>query len=184
MPSSNIEIKAKLCQEGGLEQAEKIAADLSKTGEIHLHLNQKDTFFTVPNGRMKLRQENDRNVLITYFRSDTAGPKQSTYSIAPVVEVDKMLETLSRALGVKGVVEKDRKVYLIEYEKQPKLTARIHLDAVKNLGDYFEIEVVLPDDSDDAMAQQGQDFTNELLKKFNIKEDHLIQGAYLDCLDK
>lgn len=133
MPS-NIEIKAK----ADLTLAEETAKAL---GTLHEHLQQVDTFFNVPQGRMKLRSQNGRSVLITYFRSDTSGPKHSSYTLCPVQDPDKMKEVLGGALGVKGVVEKDRKVYLVTWNKEPALTARIHLDRVKGLGDYLEFEV-------------------------------------------
>ncbi len=73
----NIEIKAKVNPEGGMEDAEMKALSLALDGKIHEHLQQVDVFFNVPNGRMKLRTENDRSVLITYFRSNIQGPKKS-----------------------------------------------------------------------------------------------------------
>ncbi len=71
------------------------------------------------------------NVLFYYIR----------YYMCPVADGDLLLKTLEPALGVKGKVVKDRKVYLIQWDKQPLLTARVHLDRVKDLGDYLEFEV-------------------------------------------
>ena len=44
--------------------------------------------------------------------------------------------TLSKALGVKGVVNKRRKLYMVGQ-------TRIHVDHVEGLGDFMELEVIM-----------------------------------------
>lgn len=49
----NIEIKARIADDGGYEKRVEIAKSLTNTaGEV---LNQRDVFYKVPNGRLKLR---------------------------------------------------------------------------------------------------------------------------------
>jgi len=47
---------------------------------------QRDTYFNVPNGRMKLRQGKIENALIHYNRTDQAGPKATVVTPYPETE--------------------------------------------------------------------------------------------------
>lgn len=130
MPS-NVEIKALI---RNLEEIRAIAARLSNSaGET---FQQCDTFFNVPNGRLKLRefQTDTPAQLIFYNRGDQLGPKLSNYSIATITDPHQLKCTLSAALGIKGEVKKTRTLFLIG-------RTRIHLDQVEQLGDFIEFEV-------------------------------------------
>src|SRR4051812_33390182 len=106
MPILNVEFKARTTD---LEAAEKILLNYNPTfiGEDH----QIDTYFNVPNGRLKLREGNIENALIHYERENSQGSKSShvlLYQHSP----DKNLKaTLTAALGIKAVVDKKRKIY-------------------------------------------------------------------------
>src|SRR5206468_9995295 len=114
---------------------------------------QTDTFFVVPRGRLKLRQLSDGSgELIFYKRPDQAGPKPSAYVRCACPTPKAVLEVLGQALGVRGVVEKRREVFKIS-------RSRIHLDEVRALGTFLEIEVVL----DDGDAADGERVARELL---------------------
>ena len=56
---------------------------------------------------------------------------------------------------------------------------RVHLDNVKGLGDYMELEVQL-DDAES--AEQGQAVAEELMAKLGIQPADLCSGAYMDML--
>ena len=72
-------------------------------------LEQIDTFFHVPQGRLKLRRLSAHcGELIHYHRPDQPGPKQSTYSLVHVSERDALRDLLGHALGVLGEVRKKR----------------------------------------------------------------------------
>jgi predicted adenylyl cyclase CyaB len=58
---------------------------------------------------------------------------------------------------------------------------RVHLDDVDGLGQFMELEVVLRDGQSDA---QGQAIANDLMKKLGIESTDLIEGAYMDLLEK
>ena len=164
----NIEIKAKIKNIDGL--AAKVAAIADK-GPFELF--QDDTFFTCPNGRLKLRTFSATEAeLIFYRRPDQTGPKESVYSIAPVTAPDKIREVLSQAYGQTGRVIKHRTLFLIG-------RTRVHLDKVEGLGDFLELEVVLAEKeaSDDGVA-----VANDLLRKLGIPPDNLIEGAYVDLI--
>src|SRR5688572_17434256 len=105
---------------------------------------QDDTFFRVPNGRLKLRSFADgSSELIHYQRSDTLEAKLSDYCRLPVPDASALREALERALGTIGRVRKQRWLLLAGQ-------TRIHLDRVDGLGDFVELEVVLRDNQSES----------------------------------
>ncbi len=165
----NIEIKARVSDPATLRRQ---AAALSDT-PVELIL-QEDTFFHVPQGRLKLRIISpDHGQLIYYQRPDSAGPKQSDYQISITSEPHTLKDVLARSLGVRGVVNKQRWLYLIG-------PTRIHLDQVEGLGAFMELEVVLK--AGDTLAE-GQVIAADLMLQLGIQEKHLIEGAYIDLLE-
>src|SRR5690348_6456511 len=99
----NLEIKAR-CENPGhvrsiLEQRNARAAGVD---------HQIDTYFRVPEGRLKLRQGNIENALIAYRRLNQTGPKTSHVALAPVTHGDDLREVLERSLGVLVAVDKQR----------------------------------------------------------------------------
>ena len=103
---------------------------------------QKDYFFNLPKeknsqipARLKLRISNKKQSLIFYKRP-TFSKNNATPSDVIVVPVrDKeTLFLLSKALGIKVIVEKRRELWR-------KGNTIFHLDRVKGVGNVFEIEV-------------------------------------------
>jgi predicted adenylyl cyclase CyaB len=70
------------------------------------------------------------------------------------------------------MVEKVRSLYIVGQ-------TRIHIDQVKGLGSFLEIEVVLKEQQSDA---EGLHIAQTLAKEFKIMENHLIHVAYVDLL--
>ncbi|KAG8576515.1 hypothetical protein GDO81_009890 [Engystomops pustulosus] len=81
---------------------------------------------------------------------------------------------LTQALGVRGQVVKERFLFLVGQ-------TRIHLDRVKDLGDFVELEVVL---TESQTAQDGDLVAQELMNSLKISQDDLLTGAYMDLLQK
>ncbi|MBO9681697.1 MAG: CYTH domain-containing protein, partial [Flavisolibacter sp.] len=79
--------------------------------------HQIDTYFNVPHGRLKLREGNIENSLIHYNRTNTADAKQSDVSLYQHQPDKNLKEVLSKALGIKTVVDKKRKIYFIDNVK-------------------------------------------------------------------
>jgi predicted adenylyl cyclase CyaB len=166
----NVEIKARI---ENIEPVTVKVAGMADKGPIEIY--QDDTFFACPNGRMKLRTFSDNTgELIFYQRPNQSGPKESVYSIAPITSPDKTREVLSRGYGQTGRVRKQRTLFLIG-------RTRVHLDRVEGLGNFIELEVVL---ADKEPTENGVLVANELLHKLGIPSDHLIEGAYVDLLNK
>ncbi len=169
MPA-NVEIKARV---RNLQTLARRAEALSDT-PVQL-IPQEDTFFNTPKGRLKLRQlAPDLAQLVYYERSDTAGPKRSNYLIFETDNPDGLKAALTAALGVRGVVRKKRSLYLAGQ-------TRIHLDEVEGLGNFMELEVVLRPKQTDA---EGQAIADALMEKLGIEQEDLLEGAYMDLLEK
>jgi adenylate cyclase class IV len=101
-------------------------------------LVQRDTYFGVERGRLKLREDLERRTgeLIFYLRAHEAGLRSSSYWRAPTADPAALLALLSAAHGVVGVVTKRRRLFLHR-------NVRIHLDDVEGLGSFVELESVL-----------------------------------------
>ena len=166
--ASNIEIKARVRDLGALQ---RLAEEISDTPcEV---LPQEDIFFTVPQGRLKLRVlAPDRGELIYYTRENTSGPKRSDYSIFRTSDPDPLKVVLAAAWGIRGVVKKVRRLYLAGQ-------TRIHLDDVTGLGAFMELEVVMRPGQSDA---EGQAIAADMMAKLDISNADLIDVAYIDLL--
>ncbi len=164
----NIEIKARIKSvEKLLPRARAIADD----GPIEIV--QDDTFFSCPNGRLKLRAFSETaGELIFYQRPDQAGPKESFYVISRTASPNTLREALSLAYGQCGRVRKHRTLFMAG-------RTRIHLDRVEGLGDFLELEVVL---SEGETTESGVKVAHELLARLGISPQQLIDGAYVDLL--
>ncbi len=110
-------------------------------------LLQEDTFFHAPNGRLKLRVlQAGPAQLIHYDRPNRQGPKRSNYHVFETNDPENLKTTLSRAFGLRGVVRKERFLYMVGQ-------TRVHLDSVEGLGHFVELEVVLKPGQSDAEGQ-------------------------------
>lgn len=142
-------------------------------------IEQVDTFFVPGAGgdhnRLKVREFADGSgELIAYSRPDQKGPKTSTYLRSPCADASLLVEVLSAALPVRGVVSKRRELWLVG-------RTRIHLDEVEQLGTFVELEVVL---ADGESTEAGEREAHALLTLLGIPTSALIAGAYVDLLER
>ena len=165
----NIEIKARIPDLGPIRA--KAAALAS--GPTHI-IQQTDTFFAVPLGRLKVREFPDGSgELISYERPNQQGPKESVYTRVACQDARTLAQALSRVLPVRGVVVKRREVFWVG-------RTRVHLDRVEKLGCFVELEVALdPGES----AGQGHREAHELLRALEIPPTALVAEAYIDLLE-
>lgn len=166
----NIEIKAKCSNQDYIRKILKTRKANFK-GTDH----QIDTYFQVNFGRLKLREGKIENHLIHYQRGDKEGPKQSDVTLFKSDPKSSLKEILTKALGILVVVDKQREIYFIE-------NVKFHIDTVKNLGTFIEIEAI---DKEGAIGKQ------KLLKQcqfflnlFNISQKDLVSVSYSDLLLK
>jgi predicted adenylyl cyclase CyaB len=168
MPS-NIEIKARVRDFANIRfRAEKLS---DTPVEV---IPQEDTFFNVPQGRLKLRiLAPDRGQLIYYTRPDQEGPKRSDYHIAYTSDPENLKRVLELAYGIRGMVKKTRYLYLVGQ-------TRVHLDDVQGLGQFMELEVVLGEGQGDA---EGQAIADGLMASLGVERSDLLEGAYMDLIE-
>ena len=133
-------------------------------------LIQRDTFFAVSTGKLKLREQPDGASLIHYQRRDEQGLGLSNYEIVEVAEPAKLRMLLSAALGVIGEIHK-RRVLL------RRANIRLHLDDVADRGLFGELEAVMDTDADPADAR-GQ--IAAILRALQIPSEQLIGVSYYE----
>jgi adenylate cyclase class IV len=167
----NIEIKARLGAgvEALLPRARAVAG-----GAEPVLIEQDDSFYAVPHGRLKLRRFADGSAeLIHYTRADDSlAAKASDYVRVAVPDAAALHEALQRANGLVGRVVKQRWLLLAG-------ATRIHLDRVEGLGDFIELEVVLREGQRD---DEGRTIAEALMHELGLADAPRIAGAYRDLL--
>ena len=133
-------------------------------------LKQKDVYYRVKKGLLKLRIENGSFTLIKYLR-DEKGKRWSNYELLRLQGLNPE-KYLNEIFDVEAVVEKKRKLYLYK-------NTRIHLDDVKTLGKFLELETLLTSDRKDAVNR-----FNEIIKILNLDTAKQIRASYKNLLMK
>lgn len=162
----NIELKARLHD---VAEARAVCAGLG--AEPQGELRQTDTYFRVPEGRLKLRaSEPGEDYLVFYRRPDAAAAKGCDYEIQFVDRA--AVGILGHALGVIAVVEKVRELHLWR-------NVRIHLDEVAGLGRFIEFEAVLAEGESD---EDGHAKLAYLQEAFGIAVGDVEAVSYLELV--
>ena len=160
----NLEIKAAV-ESVGVVRARLRSIRGAKRDAI---LRQTDSYFHVPNGRLKLRvvggQRNGE--LIAYLRPDRAAARTSEFQRLTTSDAAGTRRLLERMLGPRACVRKRRELWLYK-------NARIHLDTVEGLGQFIEIEVVVTD----GMAQ-ARALMKVLREALGVSAASLIASSY------
>jgi adenylate cyclase, class 2 len=133
-------------------------------------LVQRDTFFAVAHGKLKLREEADGAALIHYRRAQDGVLEVSDYEIVPVPDAEPLRAMLARALGVIAEIRKVRTLLI-------RRNVRLHLDRVGGLGSFGEIEAVI------AAGKTAEDFRAEvdgILAALEIASAALISKSYFE----
>lgn len=146
---------------------------LSRNAEFKGTDHQIDTYFKVNNGRLKLREGKIENNLIYYQRENQGGPKQSDVTLFKSDPQSSLKEILIKSLGILVVVDKTREIYFLG-------NVKFHIDFVKDLGNFVEIEAI------DSEGKIGRDKLleqcNFFLELFKISPEDLISCSYSDLL--
>ncbi|MGQ9560022.1 MAG: class IV adenylate cyclase [Candidatus Oleimicrobiaceae bacterium] len=164
----NVELKARCAD---LRRAAAIARRLGAVRQWQRR--QVDTYFAGGSGRLKVRCVSGQPAeLIAYRRPDVAAARQSDYLVCPVPDGRRLCHTLAVALEQQVAVTKIRTLYLLG-------NVRIHLDRVRGLGTFIELEAVVSRASEVLSARKKLD---ELCGHFGIKQADLLSGSYADLL--
>jgi len=168
MPHLNIEIKARCADQQAIRDILRArGADFRGTDY------QRDTYFNVGYGRLKLREGNIENALVYYERDDQAGPKQAHVTLYSTTPDSGLKEILTKVLSPLVVVEKRREIYFVE-------NIKFHLDTVAGLGTFVEIEAI---DTDGTVGQeQLLAQCRAFLELLQISSNDLVAVSYSDLL--
>jgi adenylate cyclase class IV len=130
---------------------------------------QRDTYFEVTRGGLKLREEQPgRPHLIQFERASEPQQRESRYRIIEVSDGAVLCAALAATIGIRGVVAKLRHLLLWQ-------GVRIHLDEVEQLGRFIELEAVAPADSD--LAHEHR-LIAELRDALGITDERLVALCY------
>jgi adenylate cyclase class 2 len=165
-----VELKAKVSDH------EVLRKKLSAIGAKHAGtFRQTDSYFRVPEGRLKLRTVKDDGTaeLIYYERENIAGPKSDDAFILRVQEPEELKNTLKKILTPLIVVEKVREIYLYK-------GTQIHLDTVKKLGKFIEFERQTSDDP--KRIKKDRLILEKLMEKLKIDPSNLETLSYSDLI--
>ena len=136
---------------------------------------QKDIYFKVPEGRLKLREvEDDRTAeLIYYERENIPGPKRDNAFILKIKEPEDLKKILEKILTPLTVIKKVREIY--QYQG-----TQIHLDTMKKLGKFVEFERKTADDP--KVVENDRRILEKLMTKLEIAPSSLETLSYSDLL--
>jgi adenylate cyclase class IV len=135
-------------------------------------LSQRDTFFHVAHGKLKLREEAAGAWLIHYRRRREGGLELSDYEVVPMPEPARTRSMLASALGILAEVRKERTLLM-------RSNIRLHLDRVEGLSDFGEIEAVL---ESGVIAESNRVAVREILSALDIGERDLIGVSYFEMM--
>ena len=137
--------------------------------------HQIDTYFNIPHGRLKLREGNIENALIYYKRTDQENSKRCDSILYKCSDGPALRKVLAASLGILTSVDKKREIFFLR-------NVKFHIDKVKKLGSFVEIEVFDRKGSV-GVAKLGEQckFYQKLL---GIKVKDLVADSYSDLIIK
>jgi len=162
---SNLEIK---CRLDNFRFVKNRISEIN--GIILLREKQIDVYYKVTKGRLKLRIINDeRGNLIFYERKEKTSKRISNYLISETKSFKELDEILRSQFEVLAIVHKERDIYLDN-------NIRIHLDTVKGLGKFLEVEVIYKN------IIRARKQMKQLIAALGLNEKNFIKASYSDML--
>ena len=134
---------------------------------------QVDTYFRVSVGRLKIREGRIENSLIFYERTNSAHARRSNVEMLLLPRRNSVRAMLSRALGILAVVDKRREIYFVG-------NVKIHLDRVRGLGNFVEVEAMTRSGDIRKVRSQATKFQ----KLFAISAADIVPLSYSDLILK
>ncbi|HZP02424.1 MAG TPA: class IV adenylate cyclase [Terriglobia bacterium] len=133
--------------------------------------HQVDTYFAVPSGRLKLREGRIENALIFYKRLNARRARLARVEIMLLPRRNSLRKILASALGVLVVVKKRREIYFVG-------SVKVHLDQVRGLGKFLEVEAISQTGAVRKARLQAQKF----MKLFGVSTADIIPESYSDLV--
>jgi adenylate cyclase class IV len=165
-PRRNIELKARDPTPGRSREL-----CLALCAEDRGQLLQRDTYFEVARGGLKLREQRPGQAhLIQFDRAREPQERESHYRLIEVDDGPTLRAALERALGSRVTVTKKRSLFIWQ-------TVRIHLDEVERLGSFIELEAVAPPESD---LTREYELIRELREAFSVTDERLVALGYAE----
>jgi adenylate cyclase, class 2 len=170
----NFEFKARLKNENQIRAAlKRLRARFVGTD------HQMDTYFRVPRGRLKVREGRIENALIFYERSNLPRTRQSRIEMMALPPGNSFRKVLSAVFGVLTVVDKRREIYFSG-------NVKIHLDRVRGLGKFVEVEAIRKSKVESRKAKAKKETTQEqargFQKLFGIEDAEILGESYSDLV--
>jgi predicted adenylyl cyclase CyaB len=162
----NFEFKARL------KDATHVRAALKQLRARFLGTDRQiDTYFHVLAGRLKIREGRIENPLIHYQRTNSAHARRSHVELMLLPRRNSVRAILSGALGVLAVVDKRREIYFVG-------NVKIHLDSVRGLGTFLEVEAMTRTGDTKKVRAQAVKFQ----KLFAIASEDIVPQSYSDLI--
>jgi len=162
----NLELKVKIKDMNSIRSLVSNLATYAGT------LYQEDTYFLVGEKRLKVRDDKNSKELIYYIRENESSSKKSRYFL---FKIDNFVVFfIKKILRVKSIVNKKRYLYFYK-------NTRIHLDEVKDLGNFLELETVVKD------VSKYKNYENEhfkLIDLLNLNNQEKVRYSYSDLIIK
>jgi adenylate cyclase class 2 len=166
MKRVNFEFKAQMRDERRVRRA------LKQLRARYVGLDhQLDTYFNVPAGRLKVREGKIENALIYYRRSNSARPRRSSVELMLLPRRSALRAILSQVLKPRVVVDKKREIYFVG-------NVKIHLDRVRGLGRFLEVEAITRTGRLDRARGQALRFQ----KLFGVTRQDIVPQSYSDLV--
>lgn len=160
----NLELKARV------ENHEAIKHILKNIGAtFEKILDQKDIYYKVEDGLLKLRIENGNYSLIKYNREEEKSDRWSNYYVVKMEGTETEL-LFSSLFPIETEVLKKRELYMYK-------DTRIHIDSVENLGKFIELETVVHGE-----REYAKELFDEMIELLNLDLSDQIRSSYRDLI--
>ncbi|MEW6507805.1 MAG: class IV adenylate cyclase [Bacteroidota bacterium] len=133
-------------------------------------IHQKDIYYNVNKGLLKLRIENGNCTLIKYLRKEKV-KRWSNYQLLTLTG-ENPENYLKDIFKIEAVVEKRRELYMYK-------NTRIHIDNVKGLGNFLELESVVL-----KSRKESEKEFNEVVRFLELDLSKQIKTSYKNLLEK
>jgi len=161
---TNLELKISVTSHQSLKEIlEQIGA------ENRGILKQKDVYYSTPNGLLKLRIENKNESLIFYNRNEKDKNRWSDFEVLEFAK-GKGEKFFNNLFDVEVIVKKERELFYYD-------DTRIHLDTVKSLGKFLELETLVINGKVDAKKR-----FEKIISLLKLDESKQIRKSYRDLL--